>query len=112
MDLVGIIHRENAAYGISFPDVPGCVSAGDSYRDVLDMGAEALTLHLECMLEDGDVISGFRTLAELENESEFDEDFDSAELAVHYSVVFSGKAVSVTYSLDKNPLKQLKAAAE
>ena len=43
-------------YDITFVDLPGCVSQGDNLEDALRMGKEALTLHLNSMLEDGDPI--------------------------------------------------------
>ena len=43
-------------YDVTFVDLPGCVSSGDTLEDALCMAHEALTLHLGSMLEDGDVI--------------------------------------------------------
>jgi predicted RNase H-like HicB family nuclease len=43
-------------YSIDFPDLPGCVSAGDNLEESLTMAREALSLHLFGMLEDGDEI--------------------------------------------------------
>ena len=40
-----------AAYA---PDVLGCISTGDTWEDMLEMIREALTGHIELMLEDGD----------------------------------------------------------
>lgn len=53
---IGVIEQGAGGYGIIFPDFPGCVSAGDSLDHVLAMGREALTLHVEGMVEDGEVI--------------------------------------------------------
>lgn len=36
------------------PDVPGCVSLGDTWEETLEVMDEALTLHIEGTLEDGD----------------------------------------------------------
>lgn len=36
------------------PDVPGCVSVGDTWDEMLEMIDEALKFHIESMLEDGD----------------------------------------------------------
>jgi predicted RNase H-like HicB family nuclease len=43
-------------YDVTFVDLPGCVSSGDTLVDALRMAQEALTLHLGAMLEDGDPI--------------------------------------------------------
>ncbi len=40
-----------AAYA---PDVPGCGSVGDTWEEMLEMIDEALTFHLESILEDGE----------------------------------------------------------
>lgn len=41
---------------MDFPDLPGCVSAGDTLEKSLSMAREALSLHLYGMIEDGDTI--------------------------------------------------------
>lgn len=43
-------------YGVYFPDLPGCISYGDSYEDAQRAAAEALGLHLYGMEKDGEVI--------------------------------------------------------
>lgn len=40
-------------YGVSFPDLLGCVSAGDDLDEACTNAVEALSLHLDGMLEDG-----------------------------------------------------------
>lgn len=45
---IGVVHQdENSAYGIHFPDVPGCFSAADTLDELLPNAAEAMALHLE-----------------------------------------------------------------
>src|SRR6266704_6941589 len=52
---IALIHKEpNSDYGVSFPDLPGVVSAGTTLDDARDMAAEALALHLEGLAEDGE----------------------------------------------------------
>ncbi len=41
-------------YGAYVPDVPGCVSTGKTWDEMLAMIREALVFHLEAMLEDGE----------------------------------------------------------
>ena len=51
---VALIHKEpKCAFGVSFPDFPGCISVGDSLEEARVMAAEALALHLEGLAEDG-----------------------------------------------------------
>src|SRR5687768_11102405 len=39
-------------YGVEFPDFPGCVTAGESLEEARRMAEEALSFHIEGMLED------------------------------------------------------------
>jgi len=43
-------------YGVDFPDFPGCITAGSSLEEARVMAAEALGIHVEGMIEDGEAI--------------------------------------------------------
>ena len=44
----GLVHKENdSAFGITFPDAPGCFSAADEESDLLTNAQEALSLFVE-----------------------------------------------------------------
>ncbi len=45
-----------ADVSIWFPDFPGCVTAGDTHLDALTNAREALQVHIDGMMEDGDAI--------------------------------------------------------
>lgn len=49
-------------YGVTFVDLPGCVSVGESLDDALRKASEALSLHVGSMIEDGDPIPTPSTL--------------------------------------------------
>ncbi len=52
---IAIVHKEaNTDFGVSFPDFPGCITAGGNIDEAKDLAQEVLTLHLQGMLEDGD----------------------------------------------------------
>ncbi len=54
---IALIHKEpGSAYGVSFPDFPGCISAGDTLDEARAMAAEALALHLEGLTDDGQAL--------------------------------------------------------
>ncbi len=54
---IAIIHKDaDSDFGVSFPDLPGRVSAGTSLDEAQAMAAEALAFHLEGMAADGDMI--------------------------------------------------------
>jgi predicted RNase H-like HicB family nuclease len=49
---IALIHKDaDSDYGVSFPDLPGCVTAGFDLDDAHRMAEEALVLHLEGMEE-------------------------------------------------------------
>jgi predicted RNase H-like HicB family nuclease len=63
---IALIHKEaNSDYGVSFPDLPGVVSAGSTLDEARDMAAEALALHLEGMAEDGETAPEPSSLEEI-----------------------------------------------
>lgn len=54
---IGLIHKEvESDYGVSFPDFPGVVTAGTDLDDARRMAEEALSLHVEGLVEDGEAI--------------------------------------------------------
>jgi len=50
---IALIHKEaDSDFGVSFPDLPGCVSAGSTLDEARAHAAEALEMHIDGMLED------------------------------------------------------------
>ncbi|MBL4940034.1 MAG: type II toxin-antitoxin system HicB family antitoxin [Colwellia sp.] len=53
----GVLRKDATSdYGIDFPDFPGCVTAGLDLDDALRMAKEALALHINGMIEDGESV--------------------------------------------------------
>ncbi|WP_028255208.1 type II toxin-antitoxin system HicB family antitoxin [Veillonella magna] len=44
----------NGGYTVSFPDLLGCVTEGDTLTEAVDMAEDALGLYLYSLLEDGE----------------------------------------------------------
>jgi predicted RNase H-like HicB family nuclease len=59
-----IIERAENNFGAYVPDVPGCVSVGDTVEETLSNMREALRFHFEGMIEDGDPIPDPQTLCD------------------------------------------------
>ncbi|UWU67861.1 type II toxin-antitoxin system HicB family antitoxin [Bradyrhizobium sp. NC92] len=52
-----LIHKDaDSDYGVSFPDLPGVISAGSTLDEAREMAAEALALHLRGLAEDGEAV--------------------------------------------------------
>lgn len=47
-------HDDGSSYGVSVPDLPGCFSGGQTVEEAFVAAREAILLHLEGMVEDGD----------------------------------------------------------
>jgi predicted RNase H-like HicB family nuclease len=55
MEYIAYLHKDrDSDYGVSFPDFPGCITAGKTLDEASRMAAEALALHIQGMIEDGD----------------------------------------------------------
>jgi predicted RNase H-like HicB family nuclease len=50
---IAITHEPGTAYGVEFPDLPGCYSAGDTLDEALDNAREAAAFHIEGLLDAG-----------------------------------------------------------
>jgi predicted RNase H-like HicB family nuclease len=54
---IALIHKDpHSEFGVSFPDFPGCISAGATLDEARTNAEEALAFHVEGMAEDGDAI--------------------------------------------------------
>jgi predicted RNase H-like HicB family nuclease len=54
---IALIHKDaDSDYGVSFPDLPGVITAVTDLDDARAMAAEALALHLEGMAADGEAV--------------------------------------------------------
>ena len=90
---IALVHKDKGtSYGVSFPDVPGCISAGDTFEEAIDNAAVALAGHLAIMEADGDPIPKARSLEELKQDAEFVDDSIDAVVAF---VVPQGDQVTV-----------------
>jgi predicted RNase H-like HicB family nuclease len=79
---IALVHKDKGtSYGVSFPDVPGCISAGDTFEEAIDNASQALAGHLAIMEVDGDPIPDARSLEELKEDAEFIEDSVDAVIA-------------------------------
>jgi predicted RNase H-like HicB family nuclease len=69
MEYIAYLHKDkNSDYGVSFPDFPGCVTAGATLEEARKMAAEALALHIAGMIEDGEEIPNPSSLDDLQND--------------------------------------------
>ena len=51
-----ILERGEASYGAFVPDLPGCIAAGETKEEALDLIKEAIEFHIEGLKENGETI--------------------------------------------------------
>ena len=52
-----VIHKDSDSdYGVTFPDLPGCFSAGSTIEEAINMAQEAAECHIEGILVDSEPI--------------------------------------------------------
>jgi predicted RNase H-like HicB family nuclease len=74
-----IVHKDpNSAYGMIFPDAPGCFSAADEIDDLFAMAQEALEGWTEGMMEAGLPIPPTRELSEIKADPDWVESLADA----------------------------------
>ena len=80
---IGVVHQDGgSAYGIAFPDAPGCFSAADTLDDLFVMADEALGLWLEVAAEDQVAVPVPRDLSDIKHDPEWAEAFADAVLVI------------------------------
>ena len=80
---VALVHKdEGTSYGVSFPDVGGCISAGDTFDEAVANASIALAGHLALMERDGDTIPEPRSIEELRLDRLFAEESGDALVTI------------------------------
>lgn len=107
---IAIVHKEaDSDFGVSFPDFPGCVTAGSTIDDAKNMAHEALRLHIKGMLEDGEDIPVPSSLEEIMANPQHSD-------AVAFLVVNvpdpKPKAVRVNVTIPEDTLHEIDAVAK
>jgi predicted RNase H-like HicB family nuclease len=69
MNYIAYLHKEEKSdFGVSFPDFPGCISAGKTVDEAKRNAAEALVFHIKGMKEDGEKIPAPSQMGDLSND--------------------------------------------
>jgi predicted RNase H-like HicB family nuclease len=81
---IALIHKDSdSCYGVSFPDIPGVVTAGDTVDEAMQQAGQVLQFAAEDWIN-ADGSTGFKapsTIDELRNNPEFLEDAKDAVVA-------------------------------
>ena len=94
-------------FGVEFPDLPGCVTAGTTVDQALRLAQEALRFHVDGLLEDGAPVPQPTPIGDMLESGE-------AQGAAIYLVRLlpsKGRAVRVNITLDEHLLEEIDIAA-
>jgi predicted RNase H-like HicB family nuclease len=107
---IAIIHKDSKSdFGVSFPDLPGCVSAGRTIDEAKELAQEALSLHIQGMLEDGEEVPA---PSSLEDVMAAPENSDAVAFLVVSAPESKAKAVRVNVTIPEDMLEKIDAAAK
>lgn len=68
---IALIHKDaDSDYGVSFPDLPGVITAGSTLDEAREMAVEALALHLEGLVADGEAVPEPSSLEEIMSDAQ------------------------------------------
>jgi len=56
MEYLVVVEKGRSSYGAYVPDLPGCVAAGETRREVLKLIRDAVKLHIEALRDSGQSI--------------------------------------------------------
>jgi predicted RNase H-like HicB family nuclease len=102
--------EDQSSWGVTFPDLPGCVSGGDNFEDAVQAAREALSGHLAALRADGDPVLRPRTWADLSADPETDRDGAFVQLITPRRV--PAERVRINITIDKGLLRVADEAAE
>ena len=56
MEYLVVVEKGGSSYGAYVPDLPGCVAAGETRREVVKLIRDAVKLHIEALRESGQAV--------------------------------------------------------
>ena len=62
---------DTQAWGVTVPDLPGCFSAGETIEEALDNAREAILLHVEGLIDDGQAVPEASSIEKYRSKREF-----------------------------------------
>jgi predicted RNase H-like HicB family nuclease len=108
MRYIAFVHKEpDSCYGVSFPDMPGCASAGDTLDEAVSNAVDALSGHVRMMEMDGDFVPPPRSLEEIITDPGLAYDREGALLSAIALVRDRGSSTRINVSLDLGLLQAI-----
>jgi predicted RNase H-like HicB family nuclease len=102
---IGIVHKdEKSDYGVCFPDFPGCITAGTTLDDAMEMAREALGGHIAVMYEHHDPLPTKAMTLDQVKKHEFAK---GANMFIAIEAPLPSKPIRVNVMLDANLVERI-----
>lgn len=112
MRYIALIDGGPGAYGVMFPDLPGCVAMADTLDHAITSATTALGVWINTVEANGGDVSPARSADTLRADPEVAQALaDGASLAAILLVRSTGKPVRANLSLDEGVVSAIDAAA-
>jgi predicted RNase H-like HicB family nuclease len=102
---IAVVHKDpKSDFGVSFPDFPGCITAGTSIDEAKDMAYDALSLHVKGLLEDGEDIPSPSKLEDIMENPQYS---DSVAILVVSISEAKARSVRVNITVPEDMLRKI-----
>jgi predicted RNase H-like HicB family nuclease len=106
------VHKDpDSSYGVIFPEVPGCFSAGDTMDEALQNAVEALAFHFDGLEADGDPLPQPDSVEAILRDPKYAEDREGAIIASVPLIRDLGSTARINVSLDLGLLEAVDGEA-
>jgi predicted RNase H-like HicB family nuclease len=107
---IAVVHKDpKSDFGVSFPDFPGCITAGSSIDEAKDMAHDALSLHMKGLLEDGENIPAPSKLEDVMDDPDYS---DAIEILIVTISEAKPRVVRVNITVPEDMLRKIDTVAK
>ena len=106
---IAVVHKDSKSdFGVSFPDFPGCITAGSSIDEAKDMAHDALSLHIKGMMEDGENIPTPSKLEDIMDDPDY---ADAAAILIVSVSEAKPRSIRVNITVPEDMLRKIDTIA-
>jgi len=106
---IAVVHKDpKSDFGVSFPDFPGCITAGSSIDEAKDMAHDALSLHIKGMMEDGENIPTPSKLEDIMDDPDY---ADAAAILIVSVSEAKPRSIRVNITVPEDMLRKIDTIA-